>query len=196
MTTHPATDENAKRIAIFGGSFNPPHVAHVLCATLALCSGEFDEVRLMPVADHAFGKALLPLMTRCRMTEAAVAHLGPRVVVDPLEGALPAPNYTVQTIAHLLALDPALKITLIMGADTWLARHRWHDWSRLEALLGGRLMVFGRAGTEDGAEVPVDFTLPDISSTEVRRRVAAGEPYWWMVPEAVAAMITTEGLYR
>jgi len=194
--TDDVAEKNSNRIAIFGGSFNPPHVGHVLCATLALCSGEFDAVHLMPVADHAFGKSLLPLDTRTRLTREAVAHLGPRVTVDPIEGQLPAPNYTVNTVTYLLDQDPTRQLTLIMGADTYLARHRWHDWARLEALIAARLMVFGRAGVTAPPEIPVEFTLPDISSTEIRRRVAAAEPYWWMVPEAVADSIESEALYR
>ncbi len=182
------------RVALYGGSFNPPHVGHVLTVTLALCSGRFDAVHVLPVADHAFGKTLEPLATRVALLEAALGPLGPRVVVNPVEATLPAPSYTVNTVAHLLAENPHWEFTLIQGADTWRERPRWHDWSRLEALLGGRLMVFGREGVE-APDAPVTYTLPAISSSEVRRRRASGEPFWWMVPDAVERMIRARGIY-
>jgi nicotinate-nucleotide adenylyltransferase len=182
------------RVALYGGSFNPPHVGHQLTVTLALCAGRFDAVHVLPVADHAFGKALLPLATRVRLLEAAFGAFGPRVVVNPVEASLPAPSYTVNTVAHLLAEHPDWELTLIQGADTWRERHRWHDWPRLEALLGGRLMVFGREGVE-APDAPVAFALPAIASSEIRRRRAAGEPWWWMVPDGVERLMLAEGLY-
>ena len=83
------------RVALYGGSFDPPHQCHVLVATWALCRGGVDEVWLVPALGHAFGKRLTPFETRCRMAAAAVAHLGPRVRVEPIEGRLPAPSYTM-----------------------------------------------------------------------------------------------------
>jgi nicotinate-nucleotide adenylyltransferase len=186
----------ARRVALYGGSFNPPHVGHVLCATLALCSGRFDEVRVLPVGDHAFGKALAPLAERVALLEAALAHLGRRVVVDPIEGELPTPSYTVRTVEHLQRQNPGTEFTLVVGADAFGGRHAWHRWEDLERLLGGRVFVVGRAGHAVSADTPIDHVLPDLSSTEIRRRVAAGEPFWWMVPEAVEAMIAARGLYR
>jgi nicotinate-nucleotide adenylyltransferase len=192
-STDPAS---ARRVALYGGSFNPPHVGHVLCATLALCSGRFDEVRVLPVANHAFGKSLAPLADRVAMLEAALAHLGPRVIVDPVESQLPAPSYTVRTVEHLQRAMPGAEFTLVVGADAYGGREGWHRWDELERLLGGRVFVVGRAGHAVPADVPIDYVLPDLSSTEIRRRVVASEPFWWMVPEPVEAMIAERGLYR
>jgi nicotinate-nucleotide adenylyltransferase len=188
--------DTPRRIALYGGSFNPPHHGHVLTATMVLCSGHFDEVRILPVADHAFGKDLLPMATRAAMTRDAVAHLGPRVVVDTIESALPSPSYTVRTVRHILATEPDVALTLVLGADTWRDRQRWHAWEELETLIGGRLVVFGRGGIEPPPGAPIDFTLPDLASSDIRRRVKSGEPWWWMVPEAVEQRIVAEGLYR
>lgn len=186
-----------KRVALYGGSFDPPHQCHVLVATWALCRGgaggaTLDEVRLVPALGHAFGKALTPFPMRCRMLAEAVRHLGPRAIVDPIEGALPAPSYTVDTVRALMAKEP-LEVTLVMGADAWAERHRWKAWHELEGLVGGRVLVVGR-GADTGPNEA--FALPDVSSTEIRRRVRAGEPYWWMVPEGVRDLIEREGLYR
>jgi nicotinate-nucleotide adenylyltransferase len=183
-----------KRVALYGGSFDPPHMAHVLIATWVLCRGEVDEVWLLPVKGHAFGKALRPFEVRCRMVAAAVEHLGPQVRVEPIEDTLPVPSYTIDTVRALLAREP-LELTLVLGSDEHAKRHQWKAWDELEALVGGRVLVVGR-GAEAAGLPEVAFAIPDVSSTEVRRRVAAGEPYGWMVPEAVREMIEREGLYR
>jgi len=191
-----AADGGKVRVALYGGSFDPPHQCHVLVATWALCRGGVDEVWLLPALGHAFGKRMAPFETRCRMAAAAVAHLGPQVRVDPIEGRLPVPSYTVDTVRTLLVERPELEVTLVMGADAYADRPRWKDWSALEALVGNRVLVVGR-GEAAGNGLPNEvFTLPDISSTEIRRRVAAREPYWWMVPEPVLTIIEREGLYR
>lgn len=196
MTAQRGGDGGAKkRVAFYGGSFDPPHMAHVLVATWALCRGGVDEVWLAPALGHAFGKELSPFFTRCRMVAAAVRHLGPRVVVEPIEGRLPAPSYTIDTVEALLR-EHELELTLVMGADAWAEREKWKRWSDLEALVEGRVLVVGRGEQVVDRGAHEVFTLPDLSSTEVRRRVAAGEPYWWMVPEPVAEIIEAEGLYR
>ncbi|MFO0748615.1 MAG: nicotinate-nucleotide adenylyltransferase [Myxococcota bacterium] len=191
------------RVAVYGGSFDPPHVAHVLVATWATCltrdgGPAFDEVRLVPVAGHAFGKKLTPFEVRCAMLADAVRHLGPRVVVDPIEASLPAPSYTVDTLRAMVAREPGLEATLVMGTDAWADRRKWREWDALAALVGGRFLVLGRAGAADpdDGSVSVDVHLPAISSTEIRRRAKAGEPYEWMVPMEVAARIARDGLYR
>lgn len=182
-----------RRVALYGGSFNPPHQCHVLVATWVLCRGGVDEVWLLPALGHAFGKELASFETRCRMLEVAVAHLGPHVRVERIEGELPAPSYTVDTVRALLAREPELEPTLVMGTDAYAERHKWKAWDELERLVGGRILIVGRG---DGDAPTETFRLPDLSSTDVRRRVAAGEPYWWLVPEGVRAIIEAERLYR
>lgn len=194
-----------RRVALYGGSFDPPHNCHVLVATWALCRGGVDEVLIVPALGHAFGKRLSPFETRCEMLAAAVAHLGAHVRVEPIEGRLPAPSYTVDTVRALIAESAApLEITLVLGADAYAERERWKEWPELERLLGGRVLVVGRganstvASESNGSVVEraCDITLPDVSSSEVRGRVASGEPYWWMVPPSVQAIIERDGLYR
>jgi len=186
------------RIALYGGSFDPPHQCHVLVATWALCRGGVDEVWITPALGHAFGKRMAPFETRCRMVAAAVAHLGPHVRVEPIEGRLPVPSYTVDTVRALLAEHPDqdVEVTLVMGADAYAERERWKAWGELEALVGGRILVVGRGVQVGNGARNETFALPDLSSTEIRRRVAAHEPFWWMVPAPVLATIEQEGLYQ
>jgi len=181
-------------VALFGGSFDPPHHGHALIATWALCSGRFEEVRLIPVFAHAFGKPLSDFTLRVRMIEAAVAHLGPRIRVETVEGDLPAPSYTVDTVAALLAREPNLAPTFVVGADAWRSRRDWKDWERLATLVD--FLVIGRANTPPPDDASVPFTLPDISSTTIRARIRAGEPTYSMLPPAVRAIVDAEGLYR
>ncbi|MCA9519125.1 MAG: nicotinate-nicotinamide nucleotide adenylyltransferase [Myxococcales bacterium] len=194
-----APERAPRRVALYGGSFNPPHHGHVLIATWALASGRFDEVRLVPAFGHAFGKALAPFEARCRMVAAACAHLGERVVVDPIEGRLPAPSYTVDTVRALLAEAATaaddLALTLVMGTDSWIAREKWREWPALLALLAGRVLVVGREGYPAPTDVDVPFTLPDVSSTAARARLAAGAADTTLVPPAVLAIALGEGLY-
>ncbi|MCC6620431.1 MAG: nicotinate-nicotinamide nucleotide adenylyltransferase [Deltaproteobacteria bacterium] len=191
-----------KRVAIYGGSFDPPHNGHVLAVTWCACLldeaglARFDEVRVVPVFGHAFGKALTPFETRVAMIEDATRHLGARVVVDRIEATLPVPSYTVDTLRAMRAREPGLEATLVVGADAWAERRAWREWDELARLVDHRFVVLGRAGVPDPEGAALEVHLPGLSSTEVRRRARAGEPYWWMVPEAVAARVAREGLYR
>lgn len=191
-----APEARARRVALYGGSFDPPHHGHVLIATWALASGRFDEVRLVPAFGHAFGKRLAPFSARCQMVAAACAHLGERVVVDPIEGRLPAPSYTVDTARALLAAEPSRALTLIMGADAWVDREKWREWPALVALVGARLLVVGREGYAAPRDVDVPFTLPDLSSSTLRRRLQEGKADTTMAPPAVLALVREGGLYR
>lgn len=190
-----------RRVALYGGSFNPPHMGHVLIATWAVCARgpqgwRFDEVRLIPALGHPFAKELAPFETRVAMVEAAIAHLGPRARVEPIEGRLPRPSYTIDTVKALLAAEPDLELTWLMGADGWHERAKWKAWDELWALLGGRVLVVGR-GDDLPADAPAaGFSLPPLSSTAVREAVRDGRPYGWMVPEGVAELIAKDGLYR
>jgi len=189
-----AAEARPRRVALYGGSFDPPHLGHVMAATWALALGRFDEVRLIPALGHAFGKRLTPFSTRCALVEAAVAHLAPRVRVERIEGELPAPSYTIDTVRALSAREPGVAWTWLLGADTWAERTRWRAFEELDTRVDW--LVLGRAGAAPPVGADVAVTLPDVSSTEVRRRVAAGEPIWSMVPPAVAALIAREELYR
>ncbi|HRE90590.1 MAG TPA: nicotinate-nicotinamide nucleotide adenylyltransferase, partial [Myxococcota bacterium] len=114
----------ARRVALYGGSFDPPHNGHVLLATwvLSRATPPLDALWLLPAAGHAFGKALTPFQTRVAMLERAFAHLGPKVRVEPIENTLPTPSYTVDTVRALCAQHPGTEFSLIMGSDAFATR--------------------------------------------------------------------------
>ncbi|PKN58364.1 MAG: hypothetical protein CVU56_05685, partial [Deltaproteobacteria bacterium HGW-Deltaproteobacteria-14] len=189
----PTPADPRRRVLLYGGSFDPPHLGHVMAATWALALERFDEVRLVPAFGHPFGKRLTPFLLRCNMVAAAVAHLGPRVRVEAIEGELPAPSYTIDTVNALSAREPGVAWTLMMGADAWADRRKWKAWDALEAKVS--TLVVGRAGAPDPDGVVAETKLPDVSSTEVRRRAAASVAFDRLVPAAVTDLIRAHGLY-
>lgn len=177
------------RVALLGGSFNPPHVAHQMIALWLHSTDRADEVWLMPCDQHPFGKELAPFEHRVAMCELACADLqGARV--SRVEQQLGGESRTLETIQHLIGAHPGHEFSLVIGADILAERDKWHRFDVIERLV--RIHVIGRAGHDPVAGVP---QLPDVSSTEVRRRLAAGEDVGALVPAAVLRHIRTRGLY-
>lgn len=197
MTTGHSPHPPARRVALYGGSFDPPHIGHVLAATWVVTREPVDELRVIPVYRHAFGKHSTPFAVRCEMAQAAFAHLAPRVTVSRIEERLGGTSYTIDTVRALLAEAPpgALSLSFVCGTDVYAERERWKEWDTLRSLL--RFLVLGRDGAPDPPpEVEIRAWLPDVSSTDIRRRVRDGAPWGHLVPEPVRALIQREGLYR
>ena len=181
-------------IALLGGSFNPPHVAHVMAAYWALATQGVAEVWLLPAYTHAFGKPLAPFEDRVRMCELAAAPLR-RVKVCRAEEELrddPLAGRMARTLEHLRARHPRRRFALIVGTDILGERDRWYRWDQVEAL--ARIVVIGRQGHAPG-EAPGP-ALPEVSSTEVRRRLERGQDVAALVPGAVLRYIAERALYR
>ncbi|MBA2320252.1 MAG: nicotinate-nicotinamide nucleotide adenylyltransferase [Deltaproteobacteria bacterium] len=159
------------RIGVYGGSFNPPHAGHALVAAWLRWTDRVDEVWLMPAFGHPFDKVNAPFDVRLALCEAVASSVGAWVKVCSVERDLPAPSYTIHTLDHLARAHPAHAFRLGVGADVLPETPKWRAWDRI--LADYDPIVVGRAGwpTPEGA---VDF--PGISSTEIRRRAAAGEP--------------------
>ena len=182
-----------ERVAFYGGSFNPPHLAHLLAATVALATEEIDRVLVVPTFQHPFAKALAPYDDRVEMCSRAMGWV-PRVEISRVEEELGGESRTLWTLEHLQARHPNWSLRLLIGADLLLEAPRWFRFDAIQAI--APLLVLGRAGVETpGAPTPV---LPAISSTDVRAKIAAGE---WealapLVPKAVLHWIRERGLYR
>jgi len=167
------------RIGLLGGSFNPPHICHVLLSEYVLETSAVDEVWWLPVHRHAFDKDsdLAPWADRVAMAEAAIAGRA-RTRIEPIEATLPAPSYTVHTVAALRAAHPEHAFVWLAGADILPELHLWHRWPELREALD--FFVVGRGNrvveVPEGGRVEVrDFALPDVSSSKVRRALAAGD---------------------
>jgi len=175
--------------AIFGGSFDPPHVGHVLSASWVLATQPVDALLVVPVLEHAFGKGLSSFPHRRRMAELAFADLR-RVRVTDLEARGGKPSYTVRTLRELRARHPSVELRLIVGSDLVDQIPSWREGERIGELAPP--IVVGRRGHEGSEEV----LMPEVSSTEVRRRLRANEPVDELVPRRVARYIRRFGLYR
>lgn len=179
------------RVAVFGGSFNPPHLAHQMAALGALETAA-DAVWMIPTFRHAFGKDLAPFADRVEMCRRIAAALGDRVVVSRLEQELGGESRTLHTLERLRELLPDASFRLLVGADILAETASWYRWDEVAQMAPP--LVLGRAGVP--APVACDLILPDISSTEIRRRLAGGEEVRGLLPESVLGYIVERGLYR
>jgi nicotinate-nucleotide adenylyltransferase len=178
------------RVAIFGGSFNPPHVAHQLAMTCVLATARprVDELWMVPTFKHPFDKQLAPFDDRVRMCELAARPFG-AVRVSRVEEELGGESFTLHTIKALRARHPEAELALVIGADLVAERERWHGWRELEALVP--FIVVGREGQVDAG----GLKLPAVSSTLVRERLARGDSVEGLVAAEVIDYITTKKLY-
>ncbi len=179
------------RIAIFGGSFDPPHMAHVMSVAVALSSGEVDRVLAVPCYQHVFGKPLEAFEHRLEMTRAALALFGARAEVSDVERLLGGPSRTLNTLQALGGRHPDWEMRLLIGTDILAEKDSWHRFDEVVRLAPP--LIVGRSGYDDDAHT--DYQLPAISSTEVRARLADGRPVVHLVPASVVEYIRNHGLY-
>jgi nicotinate-nucleotide adenylyltransferase len=176
--------------AVFGGSFDPPHVGHVLVAAYVLAAHGVERVLVTPTAAHAFGKKLASFEDRLKMCELAFAPLR-AIELCPIERDLPQPNYTLHTLRALAARHPDVQLRLIAGSDLRRETHAWHDFESITKLAPP--LWIARQGNDP---TPGEPAIPDISSTEIRRKIAADESTAGLLSPAVSAYIRTHQLYR
>jgi nicotinate-nucleotide adenylyltransferase len=184
--------------ALFGGSFDPVHIGHLVVAEAA---GEALQlaVRFLPAREQPFKRAvhLAAPEQRAGMLVLAVAG-NPRFSVERIELDLPAPSYTVRTLRALAEREPGNRFALLLGADAARDLASWFEVEALPALAD--VVVCARPG----ASVPrhpaitrvVEAPAIDVSATMIRERVARGRSIRYLVPEAVREYIAANGLYR
>ena len=197
------------RVGLLGGTFNPPHIGHMLCAQEALAELQLDRVLLMPVhtPPHKEPEADPGADVRVELCRLAVAD-APGMEVSTAEAERGGRSYTVDTLKALHDAESGDQLTFIVGADQACGLPGWRDPEGVLAL--AELGVAEReerrrddvlqqlAGLTGAAERVRFFAMPrvDVSSSLVRRRVASGLPLRWLVPDAVAEAIAQRGLYR
>jgi nicotinate-nucleotide adenylyltransferase len=181
------------RVALFGGSFNPPHVAHVEAAKYLLGPGGFDRVLVIPVYEHAFDKDLAPFEDRVALCQLAFEGIA-GVEISRIEERLEKPNRTLSTVRALRAMHPDWELRLVLGADVRQETDRWHRFDEVVRL--APVFPLGRVGFE-GDEGPSPV-LPEVSSTEVRELLASGTEdarLSTLAPAAVIEYARRRGLY-
>lgn len=182
------------RIAVYGGSFNPPHVVHGEVASWLLQEDLADEVWLIPVYRHAFegihNKRLASFEDRVRWCRAMAVDVDARIKVDEVESTLPVPSFTIDTLRHLQGRHPGHQFRLVVGADVLDQVDSWRDWEGIRSQFSP--IVVGRQGHPAPDGTPV---FPNISSTEVRARIARGESVDGMVTAGVASLLAEGGAW-
>ena len=182
-------------IALFGGSFNPPHAAHQLVALYVLETQDVDELRFVPTYSHPFGKDLVSYEHRVAMCGLAAAALGPRVSVDRSEERLAQrPGFvasrTLDLVEMLQAQDPQARFRLVVGSDILAETHKWYRWDEL--VRRAPPIIIARPGHPGGQGA----VMPDISATAVRAMLASGDrAAEALVPRSVLSYIAAHGLY-
>ena len=195
-------DRTGERLGVFGGTFDPPHIGHFVVAVNSLHALSLDRV-LLVVSNVPWQKVgqrpVTPAEDRLAMVTAGIDdQVG--LEASDLEIRLGGESSTVVTLGHLRRRDPHGQIFLIVGADAAAGLHTWRRHEELADLAS--LVIVERAG-DDAAEIdwpgPVRrLRVPriDVSSSEVRRRISAGEPIDYLVPAGVASVVGERLLYR
>jgi nicotinate-nucleotide adenylyltransferase len=200
---------NPERIGLFGGSFDPVHHGHLLLAQDALEQLSLDRLVFIPAAINPHKLEAAPHAStehRLEMLREAI-RVQPRFSIDPQELEREGPSFTIDTVANYWRRFAGARLFLLLGEDNLPKLHSWHEFEKLRELV--TFVSFGRGATVDGgaAQVPLDRSgLPlqierlsrkiDISSTEIRTRVAKGLPIQYLVPESVRLLIHSHALYK
>jgi len=192
--------ESTRRIGLFGGTFDPPHIGHLVTAINVRHALELDEVILM-VANVPWQKEgtrpITPAPDRLAMVEAAVASVD-GLVAGRLEIELGGPSYTADTLAALAEREPGAFFFTIVGDDAAAGLHTWERSE--EVITRSSLVVVDRPGEpvtlpDDVDWIHVEVPHLSVSSTDLRARVADGRPLTYLVTSPVLSVIAERELY-
>jgi len=164
-----------------------------MVATWILATGKAERIWLLPTFHHAFGKELAPFDLRVELVREGFAVLGDRVEVSSIESERAGPSYTIDTVETLASRHPGHHFLLVVGSDALADRARWKDFDRLEKLV--ELVPVRRAGAADSASGEASPLFPDVSSTDIRKRLASGLAVEGLLATGVLARIRALGLY-
>ena len=191
------------RIGVFGGTFDPPHVGHLLLATDAREALGLDRLIFVPAATQPFKVNAPPIASardRLEMVRLAVAD-DANYTIDDTEIDRKGLSFTVDTLEQLSRKNPGAKLFLLLGEDALAGIDGWRSPERIREL--ATLAVMRRSGSERSpvARIADDVTTVsarrvDVSSTEIRERLRAGKSIKGFVPESVERFIEARGLYR
>ena len=193
-----------RRVGLFGGTFDPPHLGHLVLAEWARARLRLDRVVFMPAGTppHKRGRRLTAAAHRVAMTRLAVRG-NPAFTVSELETRRSGPSFTVDTLRTLRARHPGARLYLLMGSDSLADFPNWHEPAQIARL--ATLVVAARPaaglprppGRARGRRVVLlDNPLVAIASSGVRARARAGLSLRYLVPDAVAAYAARHRLYR
>jgi nicotinate-nucleotide adenylyltransferase len=187
------------RTGIFGGTFDPPHIGHLIAAQDAADALDLDRLLFVPAADppHKPARSITPAGLRLEMLQAALPP-DPRFEVCTLELERPGPSYTVDTLRALHSQQEQ-QLHLLLGVDQARDLSSWHEPNEIARL--ACIVVLSREGLETAA-IPRTFSVReirvtriDVSATDIRERVAQNRTIHTLVPAPVEAIIRAHRLY-
>ena len=197
------------RVGIFGGTFDPPHIGHLILAEEAWFQLKLDAVIIVPAGDppHKRNRRLSAAASRVRMVAAAIVG-NDHFVLSRVDVDRPGPHYTIDMVRLLRDSLPAgSELFFLMGSDSLRDLPNWHLADRLVA--NCRLVALARhdvtldweylEGALPGLHarvIQLDMPELEIASHILQERIRTGQPIRYQVPEAVEAIIAAEGLYR
>ena len=183
-----------KRIAIYGGTFDPVHHAHLILARDAFEALRLDKVIFVPASISPVKKAAPVASGELRLAMLRAAIDGePKLAVDDCELRRPPPSYTIDTVEEVQRRNSGIGICCLIGEDNVDTLTKWHRFADLNKIV--HFVVLDRTGQTATHSYPVIDRKMDISATEIRRRVASGQSIRYLVPPAVEEIIRREKLY-
>jgi len=186
------------RLGIFGGTFNPIHIGHLLLADTARETLSLDRVVFIPTRQppHKRAKDLLPGPVRLQLIEAAIRE-HPAFTVSDIELQRPGVSYTIETVRALHRQLPQAKLVLLVGQD--MLAVRWMAWKELTSLCTVAAAKRPDVATRAGGRRRIRWLpmpMVGVSSSQIRARLKAGRSIRYLVPPAVERAIQVQGLFR
>jgi nicotinate-nucleotide adenylyltransferase len=184
-----------KKIAIYGGTFDPVHHAHLILAREAIETIGLEKVILVPAAISPLKRAAPVASGEVRLAMLRAAIRGEaEFQVDECELLRPPPSYTIDTVEEIRQSECDATLHCLIGEDNVEQLPRWHRFTELEKLV--RFVVLDRTGKQPTHSYQLIHRRIDISATEIRRRVAQNQSIRHLVPESVVEIIQREKLYQ
>jgi nicotinate-nucleotide adenylyltransferase len=189
------------KIGIFGGTFDPPHIGHLIAAQDACLQLALDRVLFVPAGQppHKLGQDITPAEIRLEMLTAALSD-DERFQISQVELRRAGPSYMVDTLRELRKDFSSDELFLLLGADQVRELHTWREPHEVARL--ARIVLISRTGVVAVPELQVlvaqsiEVTRIDVSATQIRKRIGAGQSIRYLVPPAVEQIIHRHGLYQ
>lgn len=186
-----------KKVGLLGGTFNPPHIGHLIMANEVKHALQLDEVRLMPtsIPPHKADPSDATPQQRFQMVELAVSGIS-GLTASSFEVDRGGVSYTFDTMKALIEQEPENEFHFIIGGDMIDMLHKWYKIDELMKIV--TFVGVGRPGTEGETQYPITMVqIPeiDLSSTLIRNRIETGGTIQFLVPDTIGTFIRQEGLY-